>query len=261
MSAGDIVSSESGLMKRLGLLIVAAVSSVPLPLSSLEARAAGKLESVAADKKALSSFQPLVGEWKGVGQPRRGSSQGAWSEESSWAWHFTDEHAELAAKVDRSHYFSALRLTAGDKPDHFQLFGTPVEGKEEVRFDGARAADGQLVLTESGEPKPDQPARITIRTVAGGDRLVMLFERRSGEQYFRLAEVGLTRKGSFFAVKGGDPHECIVTGGHGTITADYKGTTYYFCCTGCRDAFLQDPEGILADYRARKAKEQAAAKP
>ncbi len=226
------------------------------PLASPE-----KAASIAADKKALSPLQPLVGEWKGVGQPRRGSSQGAWSEESSWAWHFTPEHAELVGMNDHGHYFSTLRIKASEKPDHYQLVATSASEKVEVGFDGTRGADGQLVFTASAETKSDQPARITLRTVAGGDRLVMLFERRSGEQFARLAEVGLTRKGSSFALKGGDPHECIVTGGHGTITADYKGTTYYFCCTGCRDAFLQDPEGILADYRARKAKEQAAPKP
>jgi len=30
------------------------------------------------------------------------------------------------------------------------------------------------------------------------------------------------------------------------------------CCTGCRDLFRQDPERVLADYRQRKAEEQAA---
>jgi YHS domain-containing protein len=150
---------------------------------------------------------------------------------------------------------------ARDKPERYQLIATPTDGKDEIRFDGTRGVDGQILFTAPAEPKPDQPARITLRIVAGGDRLVMLYERGSGDRFARMAEVGLTRKGSSFALKGGDPHECIVTGGHGTITADYKGTTYYFCCTGCRDAFLQDPEGILADYRARKANDEHAAKP
>ncbi|MBS0201628.1 MAG: YHS domain-containing protein [Planctomycetes bacterium] len=32
----------------------------------------------------------------------------------------------------------------------------------------------------------------------------------------------------------------------------YKGKTYYVCCTGCRDAFNDDPEGILAAYEKKK---------
>ncbi len=131
---------------------------------------------------------------------------------------------------------------------------------DEARFDGSIGGEGQLVLTATGDPKPDRPARLTLRLVAAGDRLVMLYERRAGQQFIRLAEVGATRKGSSFAVKGGDPHECIVTGGQGTITVDYKGQTYYFCCTGCRDLFKQDPEKVLTEYHERKAKERADSK-
>ena len=226
-------------------------------------------EAVAADKQALAPFQSYVGEWKGVGLPRRGSSQGSWTEEAQWAWHFTDKHAELTADITAGHFYSALRLQAGDRTGQFKLIATvtagsaaagdasatndkTAAGKGEERFEGA-ADDGKLVLTAVGEAKPDRPARVTIRVVADGDRLVVLYERRVGEQFARLAEVGYTRKGSSFAVKGGDPHECIVTGGHGTIAVEYKGNTYYFCCTGCRDLFKQDPEGVLAEYRQRKA--------
>jgi YHS domain-containing protein len=220
--------------------------------------------SVASEKKALAAFQAFVGEWKGVGQPRRGSSQGAWTEEMQWAWRFSEGHAELAAQLTHDPYFSTLRLQAGERAGQYRLLATPVgakdAAKDEARFDGSVGGEGQLVLTASVDLKPDHPARITLRLVAGGDRLVMLFERRAGEQFARLAEVGATRKGSSFAVKAGDPHECIVTGGQGTITVDYKGQTYYFCCTGCRDLFKQDPEKVLAEYRERKAKEQAAAK-
>ncbi len=215
--------------------------------------------SLAAEKQALARFQPFVGEWKGVGQPRRGSSQGAWSEQSDWAWQFTDGHAALVAHLSQNPYFAKLQLSPGDKADSYRLIAVPASekdgGKNEVRFDGSFGGDGQLVLTAAGEPPPVQPARITIRIVAGGDRLVALYERRSGDQFARLGEVGSTRKGSSFAVKGGDPHECIVTGGHGTIPVEYKGQTYYVCCSGCRDLFKQDPEKVLAEWRQRKEKE------
>ena len=52
--------------------------------------------------------------------------------------------------------------------------------------------------------------------------------------------------------------ECIVTGGEGTMTVMHAGKTYYVCCTGCRDAFLADPEGILKEAAERTAKEKAA---
>jgi len=39
---------------------------------------------------------------------------------------------------------------------------------------------------------------------------------------------------------------------------DYKGTTYYFCSTGCKDAFAKEPEKYL---KAVQAKEQGKAAP
>ena len=48
--------------------------------------------------------------------------------------------------------------------------------------------------------------------------------------------------------------ECIVTGGLGTMQVSFGGNTYYVCCTGCRDAFNDDPAKIIAEYKARKAK-------
>jgi YHS domain-containing protein len=105
----------------------------------------------------------------------------------------------------------------------------------------------------AAEAAADRPARITMRMVAGGDRLLVLYEARAGGDYARLAEVGATRKGISFAQGTGYP-ECIVTGGHGSIAVEYNGKTYYVCCTGCRDLFKEDPEGVLAEYRARKAK-------
>jgi hypothetical protein len=98
-------------MKRLGGWILAGMCLLllgPTVRSSgaADKPAAVKQESVAADKKALAPFQTYVGEWKGVGQPRRGSSQGAWSEQAGWAWHFTDQHAELTAQISHDPYFS-----------------------------------------------------------------------------------------------------------------------------------------------------------
>ncbi|MBV9126060.1 MAG: YHS domain-containing protein [Planctomycetes bacterium] len=48
--------------------------------------------------------------------------------------------------------------------------------------------------------------------------------------------------------------ECIVTGGLGTIPVSYKGITYYVCCTGCKQAFEDNPEKILKEAAKRKAR-------
>ncbi len=37
-------------------------------------------------------------------------------------------------------------------------------------------------------------------------------------------------------------------------TYDYKGTTYYFCSTGCKESFVKDPEKYLAKATGEAAK-------
>ena len=209
------------------------------------------------DKRALAGVQNYVGEWRSVGQPKRGSNQGAWTEQSTWAWHFDDGRAELAADLANSKYFSKLRLQAGDKAGEFILLATPV-GKANAdkprRFTG-NISHGAIVLT-ADEPQGNEPARLTIRLVAGGDRMLVLYEKGSGESFTRLAEVGSTRIGSSFARAGANGPECVVTGGLGTIVVEHEGKKYYVCCSGCRDYFLENPAGVLAEFRERKAAEK-----
>jgi hypothetical protein len=221
-------------------------------------------ERIASDKQALAPLQVYVGGWKGVGQLRRQSSQGAWTEKADWAWKFDDGRAALVFQSPENKYYVSGRLFAGEKPGSFELRAVRTDGKTEDRFGGAVDDQEQLVLVAQREAAPaagaaaDLPDRLSIRTVADGDRLLILYERRiaATDRYTRLAEVGYTRQGSSFA-KGSSQPECVVTGGLGTIEVQYQGKKYLVCCTGCRDLFNDDPEGVLADYRERKAKEKA----
>jgi hypothetical protein len=191
-----------------------------------------------------------------VGQPKRGSSQGAWTEEAEWAWRFADGRAELIGTLTGGKYFDELRIQPGAKTDELVLVaqsqGQGEAAKKSQRFDGTRGEDG-LVFT-AADPQGEGPARITFRLVAGGDRLLALVEKRVGPNSFaRLAEIGSTRQGSSFAKNAVSGPECIVTGGMGTIAVEHNGKKYFVCCTGCRDLFNDDPEAVLADYRKRKA--------
>ena len=44
----------------------------------------------------------------------------------------------------------------------------------------------------------------------------------------------------------------LVTVGLGTIEVTHNGQTYHVCCTGCRDYFNENPEKVLAEYKAKK---------
>jgi len=208
-----------------------------------------------ADKQALAELQAFVGSWRGAGQPRRGSTDGAWVEKGDWAWKFTADSAALHWTSRDAKYAGTATLRPGSRAGEFQLSVQPTAEGEPLLYLGQIQEDGPLVLTAT-KPAAGQPERITLRTVARGDRLVTLYERRStiGEGFTRLAEVGYTRQGSQFG-KGATFPECVVTGGFGSMTVTHEGKSYYVCCTGCRDIFQMDPAGVLAEYRARKKKE------
>jgi hypothetical protein len=202
-------------------------------------------------KQRLSKLQPLVGAWRGVGQPQRGSTRDSWVEEANWAWSFEKEPA-LVADLPKGRYFSRLRLVAAADDRTYTLQATPAGGGEPSQYTGKLDDQNVLALTAEA-PRDHLPRRLSFRFVAGGDRLLVLMEKQAqgGDALVRLAEVGYTRQGSGFG-KATAQRECIVTGGLGTIEVTHGGKTYYVCCTGCRDYFNENSEKVLAEYAARK---------
>lgn len=244
-------------------ILLPLVSVLLLSTASLSAEEPAAAESmataekVAESKKKLATFQNLVGTWRGVGQPQRGSTRGAWIEQSEWQWQFDSGSAALSFKAPEAKYLAEGQITAGPEAGSYVLTAeTPVVDKP-VRYSG-KAEDETLTL-EAEEAVDGLPSRITLRTVADGKRLVVLYESRIGdtERFTRMAEVGYTRRGSGFG-QGVQYTECVVTGGYADRYVDYNGTRYPVCCEGCRDLFLMDPEGVLAEYRARVAERENA---
>lgn len=211
-------------------------------------------DRVEADKLALAKVQDLIGQWKGGGKPAQGD---AWSETFEWAWAFEDGRALLAMKTADGKYFKDAKLVAGEAADAFTLTATAADGSAQT-YAGAinRFKDLELVNAQAGE---GQPARITLSLLARGKRLTVLYERKlpgGADRFGKLAEVGATKQGSGFG-KNANANVCVVTGGEGTIAVEYKGKTYYVCCTGCKQAFLDNPEKEIAGHEKRKAAEAA----
>jgi hypothetical protein len=212
-------------------------------------------DSSAAQKEQLAKIQSLVGTWRGVGQPQRSSTKDSWIESADWAWKFADKGPSLALKVKDGKYLSAAELRATKKAGEFALAAKSADGNAEATYRGSADKDGHLTLTAE-EPPAGMPARVSLRLVAGGDRLLVLLEKSAAAGSFtRLAEVGYTRKGSGFG-KGTSGPECVVTGGFGSIEVTYLGEKYYVCCTGCRDYFNENPAEVLAEYKVRKAEQK-----
>lgn len=225
------------------LLILSALAMAPGPLPMPRDRR--------ADQEALAPFAGLVGEWEGTGQPRRGSAEGAWRESASWAWSLTADSAALeltVAESEGSLLRSARLRPDPERPGRFLLDATLADGTDRG-FSGAPDDRGRLRL-DARDPAVEAGIRRVSLTPLHDTRFLLLFEgRRPGRPVdSRLAEVGYTRQGITFAAGVSGP-ECIVTGGKGTIPVSFEGTTYYVCCSGCKDLFDEDPAAIVEEAR------------
>jgi YHS domain-containing protein len=212
-------------------------------------------ETTPSAKAALAQFNELIGGWRGTGQIRRGSNQGAWREDAEWIWEFEGDAVSIRYDVADGQHLKSAQLTWAPEARQFVLHATlPDDTEREYR---GTFKDGKLTMESTADDNGDVH-RLTV-TLLNEKRTLVLFEKRRETQqsYQRVAEVGYTREGTRLAFKDGTGPECVVTGGAGTIQVSYKGQTYYVCCTGCRQAFEDDPEGVLAEYAARLEKEKA----
>jgi len=209
-------------------------------------------------KEALAQLNSLIGGWRGVGQPRRGSAAGSWKETAEWVWNFSQSAPAIRYVVTEGKLIKSARLTFDEQTGLFRATVTLPDGA--TRDYEGKLADDRLVL----DSKPDAKREVHRMTVTrlNEKRTVVLFEKKraSSRGLSRVAEVGYTREGTRLAVEGADGPECVVTGGKGTIQISYKGQTYYVCCSGCKQAFNENPEKILAEYRERLAKRNSESK-
>jgi len=196
----------------------------------------------------LQEIQELIGQWKGVGQLKRGSTTGGWIEESLWVWKFGKQESVLVYKSPKGKFVKELKVSFENET--YIARGLNADG-EKIELQGSRDDSGKLVLVNA---ERTLPSRISFRTVAAGKRMVVSFERKiSDALYTRLGEVGATRKGSMFG-KGVKEVVCIVSGGKGTMPVSFDGKTYYVCCTGCRDYFNENAAEIVAEYNSQQKK-------
>ena len=205
--------------------------------------------------QALQDYNVLVGGWRGIGQPKRGSQTGAWQERVESVWELKPKSSGIRWNIDAGKQWKSALLSYDEEK---QVYTLNVELPDETSRTYSGKINEKRLVMES-EPKVEQEIHRVTLTVLNENRVTMLLEKRPEQQSFftRVAEIGYQRDGTRLAVAGNSGPECVVTGGLGTIAVMHQGKTYYVCCTGCRDAFNDDPEGILAEYKKRKETEKA----
>jgi YHS domain-containing protein len=234
---------------RFGLvLLVAGLGGV---VRAVDPVPATNVPTTNAAREQLARLNPLIGGWRGVGQPLRGSNKGAWTETADWVWNLRGESPAIDYVVTEGKLLKQASLTWNVSSKRYELSAVLGDGTKRL-YTGDWEA-GKLVLT-AGEAGGVQQ-RVIVTPLNEKRTLVFFGEKAQGaDEFRRVAEVGYTRAGTRLAVEGAGELVCIVTGGKGTSTVTYKGQTYYVCCSGCRDAFNDDPEGVLAEAAERAKK-------
>ena len=169
----------------------------------------------------------------------------------TWEWGFKGQDAWLQVTFDKSKHFTKGELRYLPEKDAYQ-FTVSTPAKESLAFTGTQK-DSRLTL-ERDDPQTKETQRLVI-TFLHSNRFLYRYEvKPEGRTGFtKLYQVGATKEGVPFASGDGNP-ECIVTGGLGRIVVAYKGKDYYVCCSGCRDAFKDDPEKYIKEFAEKKAK-------
>ncbi len=205
-------------------------------------------------KEALKELQEFIGGWKGNGgpdKPRPSPRDPVWSENVSWSWHFKGDDAWLSMTIKDGKLFQSGELRYLPKKKLYEL--TLIDkAKKQLVFEGK--IDRDILKLQRVNPDTKATEQITMNTAAEGDRFIyhVAHKNQGTTIWSKDYLVAFTREGVSLG-KVDKKNECVVSGGLGTIAVSYKGETYYVCCSGCADAFKENPEKYINEYKAKKA--------
>jgi YHS domain len=205
-------------------------------------------------KTALQALNDFIGDWNGNGGPeaRGADSRDSWQESVSWIWRFKGEDVWLAMTAKKGKILQSAELRYLPDKKRYQL--TAVDKKNAKRVYEGALKNGYLVL-DSVDKETNETRRITMNSAGDGVRFVYRTAHKpDGRTLFtKDYQVAFTKQGEALAAEE-KKVECPVSGGLGKIPVTYKGVTYYVCCTGCRDAFNENPEKYVREFEAKKKK-------
>ena len=201
------------------------------------------------DKEGLQALQEFIGGWKGTANDK---NAGFWTEKSNWSWRFKGKDRWMTFDLENSKLYKGGEVRFLADKGKYQITIIDKKDKKSVYLGEMKKS---ALVVERINPDTSDTEQIKINLAGGGDRLIYAMSvKPDGRTLFnKKLEVGYTREGVTFGLEaGGKRPECCVTGGLGTSTVTFMGATYYVCCSGCRDAFNENPAKVVAEYLKKK---------
>jgi|GEM_PF-246021 len=244
------------------------LSSTPMTLPAAPGESADVQNTRRELFEIMKPVQILLGNWHGTTQKEVGDFKGL--DHSAWVWDLKTNRQQPAMVMasDANPYFRTARLTYLTDEKVFQFEGTDPDGKVRTltgnftvapeQFDGEDRTPQIRYKLELTQIEP-QDARDQMRIVLNqqdNHRYFMEIQKKRGSRFLRVDTVAIQREGTSFAKSdsGYGERECIISGGLGTIQLNYKGKSYWVCCTGCKAAFEEDPDTWIAEYEKKSKK-------
>lgn len=204
-----------------------------------------------ANKEALQKLQDFIGEWKGNGGPDgKTVSKNVWSETLNWGWRFKGDDAWLVLEIKNGKHIKAGEMRWVPEKKQYKFTATDIKDNKMV-FQGALKKD--ILTLDRVDPKTGETQQIQMNNAAEGVRFIYRYARKDeGKTLFKKEYmVAATKEGMSLGGKE-KKTECVVSGGLGTTPVSFKGETFYVCCSGCRDAFAENPEKYVKEFKAKK---------
>ncbi len=214
----------------------------------------------ATAREALKPFNLFVGKWKGTGVPDGVGGAKAkefWTETVEWTWQFKGDDAWLTATFDKSPKYKSAELRYLADKKLFAIELVTVDGAKLVYRGELKPGQGkEQILTLERTIEDSKATERLVFTLLHHNRYLYRLDAKPAAtaSFARQYQVGVTKEGESFANVPKGP-ECVVSGGTGTSRVVHNGKTYYVCCSGCRDAFKDDPEKYIKEFEAKQKKE------
>jgi hypothetical protein len=216
--------------------------------------------ALAADKsdkakvmEGLRELDEFIGGWKGSGSTKAAPkpTDPFWSEKMDWSWRFKGDDVWLSFKSDGKFLKTGdLRYLPAKKK--YEMTVTTPEGKSLV-FQG-EYKDDKLTLERTDKEK-NVVQQVRMYTAAEGIRFMYNVQSKTvGTTIWRPEFFIASGKEGESLAKTEKKNECVVSGGRGTTTVSFGGETFYVCCSGCADAFRENPKKYVDEFKAKKGK-------